>query len=152
MRVAAAGIRLLRDSGEGIPTLVLTFALFHDSMRLHDGGDSQHGVRAAAFLRSVPQELIRIPADGMDVVTSALEQHSGAKTSSEPSTAICWDADRVNLWRLGIEPHPQYLSTRSALEIRLGWAKALQDQEFTWNELHCEFQEEEIGRRARVSL
>jgi len=27
---------------------------------------------------------------------------------------ICWDADRLNLWRVGIEPDPAYLTTETA--------------------------------------
>ena len=46
-RVAAAGLSLLPETLGVDPALVFLFALFHDSMRLNDNYDPEHGPRAA---------------------------------------------------------------------------------------------------------
>ena len=146
MRVAAAELKLLKETGGGNPTLVLVFALIHDSMRLNDGADLFHGRRAAGFLKALNGELLRLPADGLEILAAACASHSESRLTEEPTTAICWDADRLNLWRLGLEPDPRYLSTRAADEFRLTWAIGRQDGEFDWDNLYRDFEAEERRR------
>ena len=31
----------------------------------------------------------------------------------------CWDADRLDLWRIGIEPRPEYLYTEMAKKTEM---------------------------------
>jgi uncharacterized protein len=55
--------------------------------------------------------------------------HSDGLTSADPTVGSCWDADRLNLWRLGWTPAASLMSTvdgRSA--ERIEWAReALRD-------------------------
>lgn len=146
MRVAAAGLRLLEDTRQGCPALVLLFALTHDSMRRHDGADSAHGSRAAEFLKSLNGERLQLPPDALEILFAACTLHSVSRTSEEPTTAICWNADRLNFWRLGLEPDPQRLSTAAARELRLAWAQELQNLEYNWTDLYRAFEAEEERR------
>ena len=37
--------------------------------------------------------------------------HSDGHTEAEPALRACWDADRLDLSRVGITPEPRYLCT-----------------------------------------
>ena len=41
----------------------------------------------------------------------AMRLHSDGHTEHEPAIRACWDADRLDLGRVGIVPHPHYLCT-----------------------------------------
>jgi len=42
----------------------------------------------------------------------ACEHHSNQTAKSDNITIqICWDSDRLDIWRLGIEPDPKYFYT-----------------------------------------
>jgi hypothetical protein len=55
--VLAAGHALLKDTPAADPLLVFLFALFHDSMRLTDGHDPDHGPRAAVLVQELRDHL-----------------------------------------------------------------------------------------------
>jgi uncharacterized protein len=42
--------------------------------------------------------------------------HSDRHVEGEPAIRACWDADRLDLGRVGIEPHPELLCTPLARE------------------------------------
>jgi len=46
--------------------------------------------------------------------------HNGGMPQSEPTLAVCLDADRLDLGRVGITPDPEYLSTLTAKSIASG--------------------------------
>ena len=57
-----------------------------------------------------------------------------------PTVGVCWDADRLNLWRVEIKPDPRFLSTQPARsEERIVWARDLQQEHFAWKELKRAF-------------
>ncbi len=49
--------------------------------------------------------------------------HNGGMPQSDPTLAVCLDADRLDLGRVGITPDPEYLSTPTAKSIatRQAW-------------------------------
>ncbi len=49
--------------------------------------------------------------------------HNGGMPQSDPTLAVCLDADRLDLRRVGITPDPEYLSTPTAKSIatRQAW-------------------------------
>jgi hypothetical protein len=52
----------------------------------------------------------------------------------DPLVGVCWDADRLDLWRVGIKPDPRDLSTEAAKRPeRIGWAKSIEP--LGWTEL-----------------
>jgi uncharacterized protein len=40
--------------------------------------------------------------------------HSDGHTEGDAAVRACWDADRLDLWRVGIRPAPDRLCTRHA--------------------------------------
>ena len=125
-RVAAAGLALLPETPGADPAVVFLFALFHDSMRFNDGRDPQHGPRGAALAGELRGEAFDLGDAGMDLLGFACEEHTNGGVGSDPTVGVCWDADRLNLWRVGIRPDPRLLSTEAAMsEERIAWARDL---------------------------
>jgi hypothetical protein len=61
---------------------------------------------------------------------SPYAHHTEGETSQDSSIGACWDSDRLNLWRVGHEPDPRYLSTATARRPeRIAWALELQSKE-----------------------
>ncbi len=139
-RVAAAGVALLPETPGADPALVFLFALFHDSMRFNDGLDPQHGPRGAALAGELRGEAFDLEDAEMDVLRFACEEHTNGGVDPNPSVGACWDADRLNLWRVGIRPDPRLLSTGAARNGgRIKWARELQREQVAWEELYRGF-------------
>jgi uncharacterized protein len=91
------------------------FSFLHDTCRLHDGADTAHGHEARLFVENLfadrqldisPFELIQL--------ADAIEYHSDGYTEADPVIQACWDADRLDLGRVGILPNSKYLCTNTA--------------------------------------
>ena len=139
-RVAAAGLALLPQVPDADPALAFLFALFHDSMRLNDNYDPLHGPRGAALARELRGESFDVGEAEMDLLGFACEEHTNGGVGSDPTVGVCWDADRLNLWRVGIKPDPRLLSTGAARNGgRIKWARDLQREHVAWEDLHLGF-------------
>ena len=139
-RVAAAGLALLPETPDADPALVFLFALFHDSMRLNDNYDPLHGPRGAALARELCGEAFDLEEAEIGLLGFACEEHTNGGVDTDPTVGVCWDADRLNLWRVGIRPDPRFLSTEAARsEERIVWARHLQGEHFAWEELYRGF-------------
>jgi uncharacterized protein len=139
-RVAAAGLALIPETPGADPALVFLFALFHDSMRLNDGYDPLHGPRGAALARELRGEPFELEDAGMDLLGFACEEHTNGGIGRDPTVGVCWDADRLNLWRVGISPDPRLLSTGAARDGgRIAWARGLQREHVAWENLYRGF-------------
>ncbi len=139
-RVAAAGLALLPETPEADPALVFLFALFHDSMRLNDNHDPLHGPRGAALAGELRGGAFDLDDAKMDLLAFACEEHTNGGVGSDPTVGVCWDADRLNLWRVGIRPDPRLLSTQAAMsEERIAWARELQREHVAWEDLYRGF-------------
>lgn len=104
--------------------VVALFALFHDSMRVNDGNkDSYHGHRGfklwERYFRS--QEHLRdyFSDRQNELLFEACVEHSNGKRSIEPTVAVCWDADRLDLHRKGIWPDAQFMSTQAGISLTM---------------------------------
>jgi uncharacterized protein len=113
-RVAAASLTLLPETPGADPALVFLLALFHDSMRLNDNYDPLHGPRGAALARELHGEAFDLEDAEMSLPAFACEEHTNGGIGPDPTVRVCWDADRLNLWRVGIIPDPRFLSTEAA--------------------------------------
>ncbi len=139
-RVAAAGLALLPGTPDADPALVFLFALFHDSMRFNDDYDPLHGPRGAALARELRGEAFDLKDAEMDLLGFACQEHTNGGVGSDPTVGVCWDADRLNLWRVGIRPDPRLLSSQAAIsEGRFASARDLQGEHFAWEELYRGF-------------
>lgn len=110
--VAAVARSLLEVEPLADPAVVFAFALLHDAMRKDDGRDPFHGARAAGLARDLARDgLLRLREHQLVVLCAALTEHAGGTTTTDPTTAACWDADRLTLGRVGIRPNPGLLSS-----------------------------------------
>ena len=112
-RARVNGLLLARATGARTDVIEL-FAFLHDSQRRHDGGDRQHGERAACYVQSINASLLRLDAPGLDQLRYACRHHSDGLTEADVTVQTCWDADRLDLARVGIEPEPRFLCTQQA--------------------------------------
>ena len=139
-RVAAAGLALLPKMPAADPALVFLFALFHDSMRLNDNYDPLHGPRGAALAKELRGEAFDLEDAEMDLLGFACEEHTNGGVDPDPTIGVCWDADRLNLWRVWRRPDPRLLSTEAARSgKRIAWARDLQREHLGWEELYRGF-------------
>jgi len=113
--VAATGQELVDSGSGGDPAVVRWFGLLHDTRRVNESHDPEHGPRAAAFARELHAEgLLRVDEAQLELLSLAIELHADGQTSSHPTVGTCWDSDRLHLGRVGIVIDPELLSTQQA--------------------------------------
>ena len=107
------------------PDIVELFAFLHDSKRLNDGRDPQHGARAARFAAGLRGSLLSLADGDFELLRFACEFHTDGLTEADVTVQTCWDADRLDLGRIGINPDPRRLCTPAAREPEtIEWALA----------------------------
>lgn len=114
-RVWYHGRRIAASLGVN-PAILAWFAYLHDSQRHNDHRDPEHGPRAADFAVSLRREgvIVELSATEFEYLCEAMRLHSNGHTEAEPALRACWDADRLDLARVGIEPEPKRLCTPMA--------------------------------------
>lgn len=115
-RVRHHGRYLARARGADL-VIVELFALLHDSQRENDWHDPRHGQRAAEFAAGLNGRFFDLGAQQLDRLSFALIGHSDGHMSVDASVQCCWDADRLDLGRVGIKPHSALLSGEAADRI-----------------------------------
>lgn len=126
-RVRRNGLYLAEHT-DADKTVVECFAYLHDCCRQDDGIDKHHGKRAADHLYSIRDNALHeLTAKQFLQLYDACEEHSNGHTSGYDMTILtCWDADRLDLCRLGITPLPSKLCTEYAKqEETIEWASNL---------------------------
>lgn len=112
-RVLSNGLRIARATGADAEVVTL-FALFHDARRLHEGHDAGHGRRGGELARSLRGSLVHLDDSRFELLFEACRLHTDGLRTAEPTLAACWDADRLDLGRVGIRPVPERLCTEAA--------------------------------------
>jgi uncharacterized protein len=127
--VTATGLELRSALHRVDPIVVLCFGLLHDTRRENEAYDPGHGPRAEAFAGQLREEgLLSLSAAQFDTLAEALRLHSDGQVSADPTVGTCWDADRLHLPRVSIEPDPALFSTTAAHgAARLEAAAALRE-------------------------
>ena len=119
-RVLANGLSLAALTPGADAAVVELFALLHDCRRIDEDADLGHGERAAEFVRRLVDEgVVALAPERLAVLCDACERHEYGDISDDPTIGCCWDADRLELSRLGIRPRAEYLSTVAALNEAL---------------------------------
>jgi uncharacterized protein len=117
LRVLENGRTLAAATPGADPALVELFALLHDSRRLDEDGDRGHGKRAAATVQDLAaQGLLDLGSARVALLAAACARHEMGEVSADPTIGCCWDADRLELARLGRRPDARLLSTAAALD------------------------------------
>jgi uncharacterized protein len=136
--VTATALALAAANDRVDRSLVFCFGLLHDTRRENEAVDPEHGPRAAEFAGVLREEGVLILTEKRFAsLAEALRLHSNGRVSADPTIGTCWDADRLHLPRVSIEPDPALLSTRAAQgPARLSEAEALRrDGPPTWDTL-----------------
>jgi uncharacterized protein len=138
-RVALIGLHLLSSVEAADPLVVFLFALFHDSMRENEDRDRGHGGRGGDLGMELIPKYLDASDLQLDEFKDACDHHTGGggKTSSDPTIGVCWDSDRLDRWRVGSKPSPDFMSTPLARqEETIEWTLSLLDIEPPeWTEL-----------------
>jgi uncharacterized protein len=118
-RVEQTGLLLAKRTGAEI-VVVRLFAVFHDSCRTTEGWDEGHGARGAALSEQLRGELFEILDVSFKLLHEACAWHTDGKMHADPTIGTCWDADRLDLGRVGILPDEKLMSTEFGKEIARG--------------------------------
>jgi uncharacterized protein len=120
-RVYENGHWLAEQTGAD-PEILELFAYLHDSQRLNDGRDRGHGRRAAQFVKCL-RAFSPLCDEKLELLVYACAYHSDGLTEAHITVQTCWDADRLDLGRVGIRPDPRHLCTSAAREpAMIEWA------------------------------
>jgi uncharacterized protein len=119
-RVEQNGIILASRTGANVEVVRL-FALFHDSKRISDLVDDGHGARGAEYAAKLRGSWFHLDDQAFALLHYACVWHTDQEFSADATIGTCWDADRLDLGRVGIIPHEDYLSTAFGKEVaRMG--------------------------------
>lgn len=114
-RVEAVGLKIalmLEAYGKYVDRDVIRlFAVLHDSCRLSDNDDPNHGRRAAAYAKELRGRHFELDDSKFDLLSKAIAWHADGFTVEDTTIGACFDADRMDLRRVGIEPDPALIST-----------------------------------------
>ena len=129
MRVLHNG-RLLANAENANLKVIELFCLLHDTQRLNEDEDPLHGRRAANYAQTLRGVWFDVSGDEMDLLTEALTYHSDGYTVGDITVKVCWDADRLDLGRVGIRPAPERLCTdtaKSPFVLEEAYQRSLED-------------------------
>lgn len=113
---------LIKEERRADLEVVALYALFHDAMRMNDHDDPDHGVRGFRLwerfnqIQDVEQYLTQRQ---QEVLFEACAEHSNGLRTTDPTVAVCWDADRLDLHRKGIWPDARFMSTQNGLSLTM---------------------------------
>lgn len=119
-RVMENGRKITESHGADLEVVEL-FALFHDSRRVNEYIDRDHGLRGGDFAFSLRGSLVHLDDERFELLHEACRLHTDGLTESNPTIQACWDSDRLDLGRVGIFPKEKRLCTDAARRL-LQWA------------------------------
>ena len=107
-------VRLLAGMESANLSVVELFCTLHNTQRRNERRDPSHGRRAARYAKSLRGVWFDLSDKEMELLTEALKYHSDGYTEADITVQVCWDADRLDLGRVGIRPEPDRLYTGTA--------------------------------------
>ena len=115
-RVERNGVLLSTENGavrDGVNIKVVrAFAYLHDKCRVDDWEDLEHGVRAADMLSGIRNSILKDFTDEeVALLDKACRFHTIKHRTGVPTIDVCFDADRLDLGRVGITPNPMKMAT-----------------------------------------
>lgn len=92
--------------------VVRLFAYLHDYKRIDDGWDLDHGQRAAENLDNIRDTLLaELTDEEFSMLRRACVEHSVTPRTGIPTIDACFDADRLDLPRVGYMPDPMRMAS-----------------------------------------
>ena len=122
-RVLENGRRVASLTPGADAEIVELFSIFHDARRVNEAVDFGHGRRGAALARELRGQYFDLDDVRFSLLEYACNEHTSGKTEADPSVQVCWDADRLDLLRVGTRPRTSLLCTAAARTSELmDWA------------------------------
>ena len=106
----------LAQFNDGDPAVISHFAYFHDCMRVNDQRDDGHGTRGGQYAFD-NRESLDLDGDQLNILYEACAGHTGGSNPWNDTIACCWEADRLDLRRVGIKPDHKWLYSRAAIDM-----------------------------------
>ena len=116
-RVERNGLILASQTPGAVPEIVRLFAIFHDCQRENDGYDPEHGERGGQYAAQLRGEEFDLSDEHFALLQYACQWHTEGLHHEDPTIGCCWDADRLDLGRVGMIPHRDFMSTSLGREI-----------------------------------
>lgn len=92
--------------------VVRLFAYLHDHKRLSDGWDLEHGPRAAENMDNLRRTLLEgLTDEEFGMLRRACMEHTMTERTGVPTIDACFDADRMDLPRVGYMPDPDRMAS-----------------------------------------
>ena len=122
-RVYDIGMKISELTGAN-QKVVQLFSIFHDSRRHNEHTDPKHGPRGAELAGQLRENHFPMLTDEeFDLLDQACCLHTTAETHDNITIQTCFDADRLDLGRVGMVPNAKYLCTDSAKSKEMiAWA------------------------------
>jgi len=98
-------------------TVVRLFALFHDCQRRNDHIDPDHGPRAVAYVEALGRETLGIDTPQWVLLERAMRFHTNGTDPGDVTVSVCWDADRLDIGRVGMTVRSRFLFNDEAIRI-----------------------------------
>lgn len=98
--------------------VILAFAYLHDSERKDNAEDIEHGKRASELIDRIRETELRALSDvQIAKLKQACELHTIEHRTGDLTIDICFDADRMDLLRVGIVPRAERMATKRGAEL-----------------------------------
>jgi uncharacterized protein len=128
-RVAKYGAVLCRQVGVNWQVVDL-FSFMHDCQRENEIHDPQHGPRAETLLRKI-RGIVPLEGDDFERLCIACRLHTSDQRHPDPTVAACFDADRLDLGRVGIRPDPKLMASEQGAQLAQAMADGVSVLELT---------------------
>ena len=78
----------------------------------------EHGLRASLFIDTIRDSYLKSLSDEqIETLKTACEMHTVVPRTGDITVNICFDADRMDLLRVGILPVPERMATKRGAEL-----------------------------------
>lgn len=115
-RVAKFGEMLFTEGADR--DVIMAFAYLHDCERKENGEDIEHGMRASMLIDTIRNtELFFLNDSLIEKLKRACELHTIEHRTGDKTIDICFDADRMDLLRVGIKPLPDRMATEQGADF-----------------------------------
>ncbi len=114
IKVRENGIKLAEDTPGADAVLIELFGFLHDSQRENENKDPDHGKRAARHIIKIRNNLLKdLTDEQFEKLQYAISNHNSPMIEKDPTVGCCWDADRLDISRVGIPVQKSFLSTEA---------------------------------------